>query len=129
MACSIVSVSRTSPIRITSGACRSVFFSAWCHDFVSTPTSRCVTSDCRDACTYSTGSSTVMMCPADVRLRWSIIAASVVDLPEPVAPTTSTRPRLVITTSLRMSGSLSFSKLGISDAMVRITMPTHCCCT
>ena len=70
-----------------------------------------------------------MMCPAEVRLRWSIIAASVVDLPEPVAPTTSTRPRLFITTSFSTSGSWSFSKFGISDAMVRITMLTHCCCT
>jgi hypothetical protein len=28
IACSIVSASRISPIRITSGACRSVFFNA-----------------------------------------------------------------------------------------------------
>ena len=45
IACSIVSASRISPIRITSGAWRSVFFSAWCQECVSTPTSRCVTSD------------------------------------------------------------------------------------
>ena len=32
IACSIVSASRISPIRITSGAWRSVFFSAWCQD-------------------------------------------------------------------------------------------------
>ena len=92
------------------------------------PTSRCVTSDICDGCTYSTGSSTVMMCPGEVRLRWSIIAASEVDLPEPVAPTTSTRPRLVITTSFSVSGSFSFSKLGISLAIVRITMLTQRCC-
>ena len=70
-----------------------------------------------------------MMCPADVRLRWSIIAASEVDLPEPVPPTTSTRPRLCITTSLRISGRRSFRKSGISAAMVRTTMPTCPCCT
>ena len=129
IACSIVSASRISPTRITSGAWRSVFFSAWCHECVSMPTSRCVTSESCDGCTYSTGSSTVMMWPGEVRLRWSIIAASVVDLPEPVAPTTRTRPRLVITTSLSTGGSFSFSKLGISEAIVRITMPTLRCCT
>ena len=93
------------------------------------PTSRWVISDICDGCTYSTGSSTVMMWPGEVRLRWSIIAASVVDLPEPVAPTTRTRPRLVITTSFSTAGSFSFSKFGISEAIVRITMPTQRCCT
>ena len=42
------------------------------------------------------------------------MAASDVDLPEPVAPTTSTMPRLVITISLNVSGSPNCSKLGIS---------------
>jgi hypothetical protein len=41
---SIVSRSRISPIRMTSGAWRSVFFSAMCQLSVSTPTSRCVTT-------------------------------------------------------------------------------------
>ena len=39
-------------------------------------------------------------------LRWSIIAASVVDLPEPVAPATSTRPRFSITRLSSTGGSL-----------------------
>ena len=39
------------------------------------------------------GSSTLMMCSLLVWLILSIIAASVVDLPLPVAPVTSTRPR------------------------------------
>ena len=39
------------------------------------------------------GSSMVMMWQARVWLMWSIIAASVVVLPEPVGPVTSTRPR------------------------------------
>ena len=56
------------------------------------------------------------------------MAASEVDLPEPVAPTTSTRPRLVMTISLSVSGRPSLAKSGISLAMVRITMPTFCCC-
>jgi energy-converting hydrogenase Eha subunit A len=39
------------------------------------------------------GSSTLMMCSFLVSLILSIIAASVVDLPLPVGPVTSTRPR------------------------------------
>ena len=42
IAASIVSVSRISPMRITSGAWRSVFFSAFWKVKVSNPTSRCV---------------------------------------------------------------------------------------
>src|SRR5438874_1067197 len=44
-------------------------------------------------CRISIGSSIVTMCRRRVRLMWSSIAASVVVLPEPVAPVTSTRPR------------------------------------
>ena len=44
-------------------------------------------------CTNSIGSSIVMMWSVRVRLISSIIAASVVDLPEPVGPVTTTRPR------------------------------------
>ena len=39
------------------------------------------------------GSSMVMMCSLRVSLISSIMAASVVDLPEPVGPVTSTKPR------------------------------------
>ena len=53
------------------------------------------------------------MWPAEERLRWLIIAARVVDLPEPVAPTTRTKPRLVITISFRLSGNPSVAKSGI----------------
>ena len=35
----------------------------------------------------------VMMCSSRVALIWSMTAASVVDLPEPVGPVTSTKPR------------------------------------
>ena len=41
----------------------------------------------------SIGSSTVMMWPFRSRLILSIIAARVVDFPEPVGPVTSTSPR------------------------------------
>jgi hypothetical protein len=60
---SIVSRSRISPMRITSGAWRSVFFSALNQLSVSTPTSRCDTRQFLCSCTYSTGSSIVMMWP------------------------------------------------------------------
>ena len=66
---SIVSRSRISPIRITSGAWRSVFFSAACQESVSTPTSRCVMTQPLCGCTYSTGSSMVMMWPRVFSLR------------------------------------------------------------
>ena len=45
------------------------------------------------ACSYSIGSSTVMMCLASRRLMASTSAARVVVLPEPVAPPISTSPR------------------------------------
>ncbi len=105
-----------------------MFFSACRQLCVSTPTSRWVISDFCDTCAYSTGSSTVMMWPAEVRLRWSTMAASEVDFPEPVLPTSSTSPRFSITTLLSTSGRRSFSKFGISAAMVRRTMPTCPCC-
>ena len=63
MAYSIVSRSRISPMRITSGAWRSVFFRAANQLSVSTPTSRCVMMQLRCSWTYSTGSSMVMMWP------------------------------------------------------------------
>src|SRR6267378_3748737 len=44
-------------------------------------------------CRNSMGSSMVIKCSARLALMRSIIAASVVDLPEPVVPVTSTNPR------------------------------------
>src|SRR3989344_1533472 len=54
---------RAAPIRITSGAWRSVFLRAASQLSVSSPTSRCVTTQFLCGCTNSTGSSTVMMWP------------------------------------------------------------------
>ena len=45
-----------------------------------------------------------MMWSVRVRLISSIIAASVVDLPEPVGPVTSTRPRGLTSSSWRLGG-------------------------
>ncbi len=44
-------------------------------------------------CRNSIGSSIVMMCSSRVWLIESIIAASEVDLPAPMGPVTSTKPR------------------------------------
>ncbi len=60
---------------------------------VSEPTSRWLMIERLSACRYSIGSSSVMMCSARVELMWSIIAASVVDLPEPVVPVSRMIPR------------------------------------
>ena len=50
---------------------------------------------------------------------WSIIDASVVVLPEPVAPVKSTRPRCSSASRLTPAGRLSCSKLGTSRGMTR----------
>src|SRR5437762_7926561 len=57
------------------------------------------------------------------------MAASVVDFPEPVPPTTITSPRLLSTTSFRIGGRSSSSKVGILALIRRITQPTAACCT
>ncbi|MNG36845.1 hypothetical protein D3C84_1240120 [compost metagenome] len=66
-----------------------------------------------------------MMWPLLFLLRWPIIAAREVDLPVPVAPTKSTRPRLVSDSFLRISGSLSSSMVGMVVSIRRSTMPTR----
>ena len=47
---------------------------------------------CLLLCTNSIGSSRLMMLSRRVEFRWSIIAASVVDLPVPVEPVTRIMP-------------------------------------
>ena len=49
------------------------------------------------------------MCLLVVSLMWSIIAASVVDLPEPVVPVSRTIPRSSSASSLTTGGSASSS--------------------
>ncbi|EER59291.1 hypothetical protein AcdelDRAFT_3137 [Acidovorax delafieldii 2AN] len=121
MAADMVSRSRISPIRITSGAWRSAFFSAVCSDCVSLPISRWFTMDFLLRNWYSTGSSIVRMWPVSWLLRLSIIDASVVLLPEPVAPTTRIRPRFSRIRSPRMGGRFRVAKSGICCVMKRIT--------
>ena len=55
----------------------------------------------------------VRMWPPRVLLRCSIMAASVVDLPEPVAPTTRISPRFSMIRSFRIDGSRSASMPGV----------------
>jgi hypothetical protein len=50
-----------------------------------------------------------------------IIAASVVDLPEPVGPVTSTRPRGCIAMSLNIFGAFRSSSDSTTDGMLRKT--------
>ena len=63
----------------------------------------------RSLCRYSIGSSIVTMCRALVSLMWSMIAASVVDLPEPVVPVSRIRPRSSSAISPITGGSPSSS--------------------
>ena len=58
----MVSASRISPIRMTSGLSRTTWRSAWLKSRVSLPTSRWVTMAARSSCTNSMGSSRVTMC-------------------------------------------------------------------
>ena len=76
-----------------SGAWRSAARSAVGKSGASTPISTCSMTDLRCGCSYSIGSSIVMMWRASRRLISFTSAASVVVLPEPVGPPTSTRPR------------------------------------
>ena len=121
----MVSRVRTSPIRITSGAWRRVFFSATSKDSVSMPTSRWVTMQFWCWWMNSIGSSMVMMWPLEFLLRWPIIAASEVDLPVPVAPTKRISPRLDSDSFFSTSGSLRSSRVGMLVSMRRNTMPTR----
>ena len=68
-----------------------------------------------------------MMWPYDCSLRQSTIAASVVDLPEPVAPTKIAKPRLAMTTSLSTCGTPKPSIVGNTAGITRITIPTLPC--
>src|SRR5438270_387303 len=74
-AVSSVSMSRISPIRITSGAWRSTWRSAALNESVSFPTSRCEMLDRLSRCRNSIGSSIVMMFTRRLVLMWLIIAA------------------------------------------------------
>ena len=104
-----VSSSRISPTRMTSGSWRRTRRSARLNEPVSMPTSRWLTIELRSGCRNSIGSSIVTMCLCIVRFMWSIIDASVVDLPEPVVPVSRTMPRSSSASLVITGGRLSSS--------------------
>ena len=76
-------------------------------------------------CRNSIGSSTVMMWSRRWRLARSTIEASVVDLPEPVGPVTSTKPRGSIAKFATDGGMPRSSSFLISNGMSRNAAPTR----
>ena len=104
MASEMVSRSRISPTMMTSGSSRSAPRRAAPKDLVCVWTSRWVTWQPLDVMTYSIGSSSVMMWSWRDLFTSSTSAASVVDLPEPTEPVTSTRPLWYCVSSLRDCG-------------------------
>ena len=115
-------------MRRTSGSWRSVARSALSKEGVCVPTSRWLMSDCLRVWTTSIGSSTLTMWSAWVRLIESMIAARVVDLPEPVGPPTRTRPFFIVESSFTTGGSPRFSISGISFFTSRKTPAIPVCC-
>ena len=76
----------------------------------SAPISRWLTMQLLWRCRNSIGSSIVRMCSARSRLIRSTIDASVVDLPEPVGPVTSTKPRGLRVNSSRTPGQAELAE-------------------
>ncbi len=74
-------------------------------------------------CRNSIGSSIVMMCSSREPLISSIIAASEVDLPEPVGPVTSTMPRGFLQNSCAIGGRPRSSIEMISAGIRRNAAP------
>ena len=101
----MVSLSRTSPTRITSGSCRSACRSPCSNDGVSRPSSSCEIIAFWLACMYSIGSSMVMILHRNELLIRSTIAARVVVLPLPVVPVTRVSPRIDSVMSRSTGGS------------------------
>ena len=123
-AASMVSRSRISPISTTSGSSRRAARSASVKPLVSECTSRWFTRQFLFWWTNSMGSSMVMMWSWRSPLTLSIMAARVVDLPEPVGPVTSTRPRGFSHSLETTGGRPSWAKDLISKGMTRKTAAT-----
>ncbi len=83
------------------------------------PTSRWLMTERLSLCTNSIGSSIVTMCLFIVTFMWSIIAASVVDLPEPVVPVSRMIPRSSSARSRTTGGSESSSIVEILVGIAR----------
>ena len=113
-----VSRSRISPTRMTSGSWRIAARSAVAKSAVSTRTSRWLIIESLSKCSTSIGSSIVTTCTSRLLLMWSIIPASVVVLPDPVGPVTSTRPRGSIASGAS-TGGRPRSSSGIAPTLTR----------
>ena len=96
---------------------------------MSSPTSRWLTIAMRCLCRNSIGCSMVRMWQARARLMRSTSAASVVEVPEPCGPHTSTRPRLWSLHSITSSGRPRSSGDGMPAGTRRSTAPTESRCT
>ncbi len=83
------------------------------------PTSRWLITDFLSVCTNSIGSSIVTTCLLVVSFIWSIIAARVVLLPEPVVPVSRMIPRSSSARSLTTDGSDSSSIVEILCGIAR----------
>ena len=90
---------------------------------MSVGTSRCVTMQLPCLCTYSMGSSMVMMCPERSWFSLSMMQASVVDLPAPAGPVTSTRPFCRRARRSTSSGMWKSAGFGSPNGMTRMTAP------
>ena len=123
----IVSLSRSSPTRITSGSCRKACLSPCSNEGVSWPSSSCETMAFWLVCMYSTGSSMVMILQRKEPLIRSTIAAKVVLLPLPVVPVSSVIPRSDSVISRRTVGSFRSSSVRILSWMVHALSPAFPC--
>jgi hypothetical protein len=91
---------------------------------VSTRISRWLTMPSLSAWRTSMGSSIVTMWTARLALTWSIMAARVVVLPDPVGPVTSTRPR-GFSARWAITGGRPSSAIDIAPSWTRrSTIPT-----
>ena len=112
----IVSTSRISPTRITLGAWRRAARRARAKVWVSVPTSRWLMVAWLAWWRYSIGSSIVMMWIGFSSLIFRMIAARVVDLPDPVGPVRRTIPFLSSAISLSTRGQ---AEVGDGGDLVR----------
>ncbi len=128
IAVEMVSRSRSSPTRITSGSSRRADSRAVAKDSACTPTSRWLIRQFLRGWTNSIGSSIVRMWPLRRALMSSIIAASVVDLPEPVLPVTRISRSTPWQRFRTASGILSCSRVCAFDGIARNTPPMPFSC-
>src|SRR4030095_2612231 len=101
------------------GSSRSAARSAFGNDSVCGPSSRWLIRHFFDSCMNSIGSSIVRMWPYSFSLTWLHIAASVVDLPEPVGPVHRMRPRGRLVSSPKIFGAFNSSSERTFAGMVR----------